>query len=111
MSAIAKRLESIRDKGGLLFVDVANVLGTRPETVSRWNQGRAFPHPSTERLLLELEWIVDQLADFYEPKEARMWLFARQKIFDGRSPADLISENRTEDVLNAIRQLRDSVFV
>ena len=111
MIAIAKRLESIKDKGGLLLVDVANVLGTRPETVSRWNQGRAFPHPATERLLLELEWIVDQLSDFYEPKEARMWLFSRQKLFDGKSPAELISEGKTEEVLAAIRQLRDSVFV
>jgi hypothetical protein len=111
MSAIAKRLQSITEKGGLYLVDIANVLGTRPETVSRWNQGRAFPHPGTERLLLELEWIVDQLADFYDPKEARMWLFARQKLFDGKSPADLISEGKTEEVLKAIRQLRDSVFV
>jgi hypothetical protein len=111
MIAIAKRLESIKDKGGLLLVDVANVLGTRPETVSRWNQGRAFPHPATERLLLELEWIVDQLSDFYEPKEARMWLFSRQKLFDGKSSAEMISEGKTEEVLAAIRQLRDSVFV
>jgi hypothetical protein len=111
MIAIAKRLESIKDKGGLLLVDVANVLGTRPETVSRWNQDRAFPHPATERLLLELEWIVDQLSDFYEPKEARMWLFSRQKLFDGKTPAELISEGKTEEVLAAIRQLRDSVFV
>ena len=111
MIAIAKRLESIKNKGGLLLVDVANVLGTRPETVSRWNQGRAFPHPATERLLLELEWIVDQLSDFYEPKEARMWLFSRQKLFDGKGPAELISEGKIEEVLAAIRQLRDSVFV
>ncbi len=111
MSAIAKKLQSISEKGGLFLVDIANVLGTRPETVSRWNQGRAFPHANTERLLLELEWIVDQLADFYSPKEARMWLFSRQKLFDGKSPADLISDGKTEQVLDAIRQLRDSVFV
>ena len=111
MIAIAKRLESIKNKGGLLLVDVANVLGTRPETVSRWNQGRAFPHPATERLLLDLEWIVDQLSDFYEPNEARMWLFSRQKLLDGKGPAELISEGKTEEVLAAIRQLRDSVFV
>lgn len=110
MSAIAKKLQSITEKGGLFFVDIANLLGTRPETVSRWNQGRAFPHANTERLLFEIEWIVDQLADFYEPKEARVWLYSRQKLFDGKSPADLISEGRIEEVLEAIRQLRDSVF-
>lgn len=111
MSAIAKKLDTIREKGGMKLVDVATVLGTRPETVSRWNQGRAFPHPTTERQLLELEWIVEQLADFYEPKEARMWLFSRQKLFDGKIPADLIGEGKTDEVLSAIAQLRESVFI
>jgi uncharacterized protein (DUF2384 family) len=109
MNAIAKKLQSITEKGGLLLVDIANVLETRPETVSRWNQGRAFPRGETERLLLDLEWIVDQLSDFYDPKEARMWLFSRQKLFDGKSPADLISAGKIEDVLDAVRQLRDSI--
>ncbi len=110
MNAIAKKLQSISEKGGLLLVDIANVLDTRPETVSRWNQGRAFPRAETERLLLDLEWIVDQLSDFYDPKEARIWLFSRQKLFDGKSPADLISEGRIDEVLDAVRQLRDSIF-
>jgi hypothetical protein len=109
MNAIAKKLQSITEKGGLLLVDIANVLETRPETVSRWNQGRAFPRAETERLLLDLEWIVDQLSDFYDPKEARIWLFSRQKLFDGKSPADLISDGKIEDVLDAVRQLRDSI--
>ena len=111
MSAIAKKLDTIKERGGLLLVDVANVLGTRPETVSRWNQGKSFPQPPAERLLYELEWIVDQLADFYDPQEARVWLFARQKLLDGKVPAKLISEGKTESVLQVIRQLRDSVFV
>jgi len=111
MSALAKKLDAIREKGGLQLSDVAAVLGTRPETVSRWNQGRTFPHPSSEKLLLELEWIVEQLSDFYEPKQARLWLFSRQKLFDGKSPVDLISEGKIDAVLDAIGQLRDSIYV
>ena len=65
MTAIARKLENITAKGGMRLVDVANVLGTRPETVSRWNQGKAFPHPATEKQLRELEWVIEQLADFY----------------------------------------------
>jgi hypothetical protein len=64
-------------------IEVANLLGTRPETVSRWNQGRAYPHGSTEKALLELECIVDQLPDLYEPQEARQWMFAPQKLLQG----------------------------
>jgi transcriptional regulator with XRE-family HTH domain len=111
MSAIAKKLEAIREKGGMRMVDVANVLGTRPETVSRWNQGKAFPHSSTEKLLLELAWIVDELAVLYQPREARLWLFSRQKPLDGRIPADLISEGKIDQVLAAIQEMRDSIYV
>jgi hypothetical protein len=92
-------------------VDVANVLGTRPETVSRWNQGKAFPRPDAEKLLLELEFIVDQLSDFYEPQEARLWLFSRQKLLGGATPAELIQQGRAEEVIAVINQLRDGVFV
>ena len=75
-SAVAKRLDALRTKGAMKSIEVAKLLGTRPETVSRWNQGRAYPHSNTEKTLLELEYIIDQLADFYEPNEARQWIFA-----------------------------------
>ena len=110
-NAIARRLEAIQTKGAMRSADIANVLDVRPETVSRWNQGKAFPHPTTEKQLLELEFIVDQLADFYEPREARLWLFSRQKLLGGEAPAELIQKGRVDEVITAINQLRDGVFV
>ena len=64
-SAITRKLESIEQKGGMRSIDVANVLGTRPETVSRWNQGKAFPRPDAEKRLLELEYVIDNFSDFF----------------------------------------------
>jgi len=110
-NAVARKLESIRSKGGMKNIDIANVLGLRPETVSRWNQGRAFPQPEAERTILELEYIIDQLSDFYEPQEARLWLFSRQKLLNGEKPAELIQQGRTEEVLAVINQLREGVFI
>lgn len=110
-NAVARKLESIRVKGAMKSIDVANVLGLRPETVSRWNQGKAFPQPEAEKTLLELEYIIDELSDFYEPQEARLWLFSRQKLLDGRTPAELIQQGKTEEVRSMIAQLRDGVFV
>lgn len=110
MSAIARKLETITKKGGMRLVDIANVLGARPETVSRWNQGKAFPHSSTEKLLLELEWVVDQLSEVYDPKEARLWLFSRQRALDGQVPADLIAQGQIDKVLDVIGQLKDALF-
>lgn len=110
-SAIARKLESIEKKGGMRSVDVANVLGARPETVSRWNQGKAFPRPDAEKRLLDLEYIVDQLSDFYEPLEARMWLFSRQKLLGGQKPVELIQQGQADEVMSALDQLRDGVFL
>jgi hypothetical protein len=111
MSAVARKLDSMREKGALRHTDVANVLGTRPETVSRWNQGRAYPHANTEKTLLELEFIVDQLSDFYEPNEARQFIFSPQKLLDGQSPATLIREGRIDEVRRLVNQLRDAVHL
>lgn len=110
-NAVARRLESIRSKGALRHIEVANLLGTRPETVSRWNQGRAYPQARTEKTLLELEFVVDQLSDFYEPNEARQWIFAPQKHLGGSSPAELIREGRIDEVRRLVNQLRDAVYI
>ena len=110
-NAIARRLESIQEKGAMRSADVANVLNVRPETVSRWNNGKALPHASTERQLLELEFIVDKLADIYEPHDARLWLFSRQRLLQDRKPADLIQQGDVDEVLAALNQLLDGVHL
>ena len=109
--AVARRLEAIKTKAAMRSTEVAQLLGTRPETVSRWNQGRAYPQPSKERILLELEYIVDQLSDFYEPNEARQWMFAPQRLLEGRSPADLIQHGEIDDVRHLVNQMREAVHM
>lgn len=110
-NAIARRLESVQAKGAMRSADVANVLNVRPETVSRWNNGKALPHASTERQLLDLEFIIDKLADLYEPHDARLWLFSRQRLLQDRTPAELIQQGRVEEVLTAVNQLLDGVHL
>ncbi|WP_269584424.1 hypothetical protein [Roseibium sp. Sym1] len=111
MTAVARKLESIKEKASLKNVDVAQLLHQRPETVSRWNKGHAYPHRTTEKQLLELEYIVDQLSDLYEPNEARQWLFSRQKLLEGESPASMIQNGRIEEVMKFVNQLRDAVYM
>jgi transcriptional regulator with XRE-family HTH domain len=107
---VTVRLESIQAKGALRSADVASVLSVRPETVSRWNQGKAFPHPGTQKQLLELDYLVDKLSDFYTPQEARLWLFGRQRLLADQVPAELIRQGRADEVLAVVNQLRDAVF-
>jgi len=108
--AVARKLESLRNKG-IRQNEVAILLGTRPEQVSRWNTGQAYPHSATEKALLELEFIVDQLSDFFGPSEARQWLFSPQKLLRGRSPAELIQHGKIDEVRRLVNQLRDSTYL
>ena len=96
------------DGAAIRSVDVANMLGTTPRTVSRWNQGHANPRPSKEILLADLEYIVERLAEFYsDPRTARAWLYSRHRYFDGVRPADLVREGRAQEVLEAIDAMAD----
>ena len=61
-------------------------------------------------MLLELGYIVDQLADIYEPNQARQWIFAPQKLLNGKSPTELIRTGRIDNVMRLIGQLRDAVY-
>jgi hypothetical protein len=110
-TAISRKLDLIQQKSALRSVDIANVIGARAETVSKWNQGKALPRPDTQRRLLDLEYIVDLLSDLYEPDEVKLWLISRQKLLGGRVPTDLIHDGKTEDVIAVIDQIRDGVFV
>lgn len=109
-TAVASRLETIRKRGGIRSREVAQLLGTTPETVSRWQRGRVEPGPNRLQRLLTLEWLVEQLSEFYAPDEARLWLFAPHKLLGGERPADRIQDGRVDDVLALIAQLRDGAY-
>lgn len=109
--AIATRLEQIEKVAGVSAREVAQLLNTTPETVSRWRTGRTEPQPDRRDNLLRLEWLVTELAELYPPEEAKLWLFSHHKRLDGQRPADLIMQGRTEEVLRIIAQLKDGAYV
>lgn len=109
--AVATRLDAIRDGGGIKAREVAQLLDTTPQTVSRWRTGKVEPQPDRLRRLLTLEWLIGELAEFYEPAEARLWLFAPHRLLGGERPADRIQQGKVDDVLALIAQLRDGAFV
>ena len=109
-AAIANRLVSIRQRGGLKAREIAQLLNTTPETVSRWQSGRVDPQPDRLKKLLFLEWIVGELAEFYGTDEARLWLFAPHRLLGGETPAQRIQDDKAEDVQTLLAQLRDGAY-
>lgn len=107
-STVAKTIGDLRDRGRLSGVDVANIARVSKATVSRWSNGTAAPHPKTQLVLSDLRYVVDRLADFYSADEIRLWLFSRNDLLDGKKAIELIHEDRTDEVLQAIERF-DSV--
>ncbi len=110
-NVIARKLDVIEQKSAMRSVDVAQLLGTRPETVSRWNTGKAFPRSDSQRTLIALGYLVDLLSEFYQPQESRLWFFSPQRTLDGASPAELIQGGKIQDVIDVVDQLRDGVHL
>jgi uncharacterized protein (DUF2384 family) len=109
-SAIAARLDAITRRSRIKKREVAELLSTTPETVSRWRAGRVDPQPSHRDHLLQLDWVISELSELYDPREANIWLFSPNKLLLGKRPVDLIKERKTEDVLRVIAQLKDGAF-
>ncbi len=109
--AIAATLDTIKEKAGVKAREVAELLSTTPQTVSRWQSGRASPRRESLHLLLHLEWLARELSDLYTVEEARLWLFRPNILLDKRTPASLIQEGKIDEVLRVVDQLQSGAFV
>lgn len=109
-SAVARLIDDLRQRGGLKGSDVANITAVSPATVSRWTTGSSAPHPKTQLLISDVKYLVDRLAEFYDPDETRMWLYARHRLLNGERAIDLIHAGRTDEVLELIESLADGAY-
>lgn len=109
-SAVAKIIDDLRARGGLKGIDVANIAAVSPATVSRWTAGKAFPQPKTQLLISDLRYVVDRLAEFYSPNEARIWLYSKHPLLGGERAIDLIHHGRADEVLRVIEDLDESTY-
>lgn len=91
--------------------DIAQLLNTTPQTISRWRQGKTTPHSGSLERLLKLHWLVDQLGAVYEADEARVWLLSPHAELDGVSPAEAIADDTMDEVLAIINRLQTGAYV
>jgi transcriptional regulator with XRE-family HTH domain len=111
--ALASKLDEMKEKGGVRSRDIAQLLDTTPQTVSRWQTGKTEPRGDQLRKLLSLEWLLGQLAELYTPDESKLWLFSPHRLLDGESPAERIQSrgmDGVDDVLALISQIKEGAF-
>jgi transcriptional regulator with XRE-family HTH domain len=109
--ALARQLDELQQRAGIRFREVAQLLDTTPQTVSRWKSGKVEPQPDRLKQLLALTWLAEELAEFYSPEESRLWLFKPHKLLNGDTPADRIRAGKLDDVRALIAQLKDGAYV
>ena len=51
MSAVARILDDLKDRGGLQGKDIANITAVSTATVSRWSHGKATPSLRTQTVI------------------------------------------------------------
>lgn len=110
VSAVAKIIDDLRDRGGLKGTDIANIAEVSPATVSRWTAGKALPHPKTQLIISDLRYVVDRLSEFYTPEETRLWLYSKHRLLDGERAIDLINKGQADKVLSIIESLDEGTF-
>ena len=108
---VTRYIDELQELGGLRGTDIANIADVSKATVSRWKQGTIKPHPRTQFVLSDLHYIVGRLDEYYSPEEIRAWLYARHPQLAGERAIDLISQNRSEEVLRVLERLDAEAYV
>lgn len=111
MTALSREIDEIKERMNVKSRDIAELLGTTPQTLSRWHEGHISPSTDNLRTLLTLNYIAKEMADFLPPDEARLWLYRPHPQLGGKSPADLIEAGRTDHVLGLLNQIATGAFV
>jgi uncharacterized protein (DUF2384 family) len=110
MTALARKLDDIEERTAAKEREVAQMLGTTPQTLYRWRNNQTEPRRKHLQRVLDLHYVAEELAGLYEPDEARMWLFSRHRLLGGRRPVELIGEGHIDTVVGLIAQLRDGAY-
>ncbi len=105
------RLATALDRADLDQADVATVLGVSPRTVARWLHQDVKPRPEAHERLLEFLAVLEHLSNTLAPQPAHDWLFTPNPLIWYHKPADLLREGHCRDLLGAIDQLAEGVFV
>ena len=109
-TSVARRVDSIKKRALISSSNIAQLVGTTPQTLSRWSTGRHEPQREHLERLLTLDYVAEQLSEFFEPSDVKMWLFAPHPELASARPADLLADGRIEEVLAVIERLRDSAY-
>ncbi|MFC6340445.1 antitoxin Xre/MbcA/ParS toxin-binding domain-containing protein [Nocardioides hankookensis] len=104
-------IAKVREQAGLTTQEIAEIVGVGQRQVQNWAAGQGTPANSQRlRQLLDLQYVLDLVAEVYDDEGGVMWLHARNRQLEGRRPLDLITDGETDRVIDLLDRLADGNF-
>ncbi|WP_420640236.1 antitoxin Xre/MbcA/ParS toxin-binding domain-containing protein [Candidatus Poriferisocius sp.] len=95
---------------GLTNAEIARATGVRERQVQNWASGQSRPRDVSRDRLVDVHYLVQQLAEVYKPEGVDIWLHARNRALDGERPIDLLAQGEFKLVLDAVNRLRSGAM-
>lgn len=89
----------------LTLVEIGDIVGAGERAVQKWAAGAARPEGPKRDRLLEIQYVVGELADVYKPEGVEIWLHSPQRLLEGRRPMDALKSGDFELVLGLVHRL------
>lgn len=90
---------------GLSTAEIGGVAGVTERSVQNWATGKSNPEGPARDRLLELNYIVEELADVFEDEGIEIWLHSRQRSLHGKTPLELMRAGEFQAVLDVVERL------
>lgn len=95
---------------GLTTAEIAAVTGVQERQVQHWAAGSSRPRDETRDRLVDVHYLVRQLANVYRSEGIQIWLHARNPALDGARPIDLLTAGEFEPVVHAVAGLQSGAM-
>lgn len=99
--AVMQEVNSI----GLTQTELAKAVGASVRSIQGWSAGTAQPTGIRATRLLDVQLILQKLADVYTGEGIRIWLHSRNHDLNMQRPIDLLESGDVDTVLNEVDSL------
>jgi transcriptional regulator with XRE-family HTH domain len=97
-------------ESGLTTAEIAAVTGVQERQVQHWAAGTSRPRDETRDRLVDVHYLVRQLAEVYRAEGIQIWLHARNRELEGARPIDLLVAGEFEPVVHAVSRLQSGAM-
>ena len=110
VAAPSKELKAVVD-AEIAPDQLARIVGRSERTARRWLAGQTEPRGAVRRKLAEISAVLEEFSRAFPGGDAGSWLERRDPELDYRSPADLIADGQTREVLGLLAAIGEGVYL